>query len=211
MTSKAFHDRFKVSITSTTNRNHRVLFRVTPELSESGNVNYKDVSPIHTPGNVLIYGNTSSRSFNLVVKLISRTVEEATENSRILQLLRTWRLPHFGMSDINPINDDLDYISSNDKDFGSVNPLGAPPDVLYLTAYSDESGIGYTTGLRKIPVVLSQLSNTYSSDVDYIPTLNDEPFPVLMNLDVILNETHSPTEYTEFDMIAYKNGNLPAF
>lgn len=93
--------------------------------------------------------------------------------------------------------------------------LGAPPEVLYLTAYSNPSitdgMLDRSTNIYRVPVVITNLSITYPNDVDYIPTLDGEPFPIIMSLSVSLSETHSPQEFENFDIFKYRDGKLPGF
>ena len=207
-------DKYKVRLVSISNPAHRVLFNVTPEINENRNVNYENVDPIHMPGNIFIYGNTTSRTFNIVAKLISRNVKEATQNSRRLQLLRSWTMPYFGNAGGGGGGADrLDFVNNDFLDHGSDNILGSPPDVLYLNAYADfDSGREKFTGnLNRVPVIVNQLGNSYQSDVDYIPTSTGEPFPIVMSVDIMLNETHSPNEYNKFNLNDFRNGKLENF
>jgi len=92
--------------------------------------------------------------------------------------------------------------------------LGAPPEVLYLYAYSapdtDRSRLP-NVHLNKIPVVLTSLSITYPDDVDYIPNLYRQPCPVRWDVSIELAETHSPREFERFSLIKYKTGQLDSF
>lgn len=91
--------------------------------------------------------------------------------------------------------------------------LGAPPEVLFLNAYSDSTVAQRKVpmNIHKVPVILQQLSIPYPSDVDYIPTKEGIPFPTLMTLDVTLMETHAPIEYSKFSLQAFREGKLPNF
>lgn len=93
--------------------------------------------------------------------------------------------------------------------------LGAPPDILYLTAYSTAQSMNGSltvqTNVTQIPVVITSLNITWPNDVDYIPTTEGQPFPVVMTLDIGLIETHSPAQFNEFDIFKYRNGILPNF
>lgn len=93
--------------------------------------------------------------------------------------------------------------------------LGAPPEVLYLTAYSDPvlkgGQLDRSTNIFKIPVVITNLSINYPNDVDYIPTIDGEPFPIIMSISLALVETHSPREFENFDIFKYRDGKLPGF
>ena len=81
----------------------------------------------------------------------------------------------------------------------------------------------HATNLHQIPVVLQQISIPYPSDTDYINTVELQPFPdgtvikggvpfpTIMTVDVVLLETHSPREFTNFDLTAYRQGILDNF
>lgn len=229
-------------------QNSRVVFEVTPTFSESRTAEYAAVSPAHMPGSIQIYKSTASRTFSVGARLISRTSQEAQVNRRYLQMLRGWLLPYFGatstLSEENQkaraqLDAMITNISADGKSVSKtqanaldqirkqagVQLTGAPPDVLYLYAYS--SSANYNTGNRafgtsnvnRVPVVLTSLTITYPEDVDYIPvsesltstTQSVEPFPVSINVDLQLTETHSPNEYERFDLNAYKAGTLANF
>lgn len=205
-------------------RRQSVVFDVTPELVENRNINYKSYDPVHAPGQIFVYQNTSSRTFQLSnIKLISRTPKEASENLARLWTLRGWTMPNFGkgvplngQSDSDQ-NDTLNSSqpsvremirqmseSSNTKRF-----LGAPPPVLRLSAYSGP-GVGH---IRNVPVLITQISIPYPSDTDYIPTAEEKPtpMPTIMTIDIQLTETHSPNEYEQFDLQRFKTGDLSGF
>ncbi len=223
------NNQYKVKIRSQVT-NTVVAFDVTPEVTETRNVNYKTMEPVHMPGGIHVYSGTSSRIFNINnIRLVSRTREEASKNLYRLNVLRSWAMPYFG------------------KD--TSNLIGAPPDVLALTAYATGSGdtanawstvagggdadqqAGFTnnpslartrpTNIHQVPVVLQQISIPYPSDTDYINTtildIGDTvieggvPFPTIMTVDMVLLETHSPREYANFDLKRYRQGKLDTF
>lgn len=224
---------FKVELRETTGR--WVCFDVTPDLVETRNVNYKTIDPIHAPGQIYVYGNTSSRTFSLSgVKLVSRSSKEATRNLARLWLIRGWTTPAFGRSDTGsnfnndnreptgnwtpfsgPEYEDRNVSTSNTQGNRRDHILGTPPQVLYLTAYSRFGGDkwkGHNGHLRRIPVVIQNLTIPYPSDCDYIPThRTGTPMPTIMTIDITLSETHSPTEYENFSLEDFKNGRLPNF
>ncbi len=99
----------------------------------------------------------------------------------------------------------------------SSEPLGSPPAVLLLSAYSDSK---HTGNIFKIPVVISNFSFTFPSDPDYMPSAElsglshisaGTPFPTLTNVDLQLNEVHAPTEYARFSLEDFKIGKLTNF
>jgi len=182
---------------------YKVVFRAVPDFIENRNVNYKSLDPVHMPGNILTYQNTSSRAFNISnIKIFSRTNKEAQDNLDLLNVLRAWTMPHFGQD-----------VSGN----GDEPAFGAPPEVLFLSAFAQSGGKRADTdfsksgNLHRIPVVINQLSIPYPSDVDYINTETGDPFPTLMTIDLNLTETHSPTEYEEFSLSDYRAGTLKNF
>lgn len=172
---------------------YKVFFRVTPDLIENRNVNYKTMDPVHLPGNILTYQNTSPRTFSINnIKVISRTSQEAEDNLKLLNILRGWTMPVFGKTPGN-----------------TSEPLGSPPELLHLSAYSSSQRKG---NLWRIHCVMTQLSIPYPSDVDYINTKTDNvPFPTIMTIDMMLTETHSPSEYSRFNIKDYREGNLYNF
>ena len=107
--------------------------------------------------------------------------------------------------------------------------LGQPPDVVLLSAYSKVPGdVGRVSDfnqqmghLNRVPVVITQLSIPYPSDIDYIPTAPNPnsnsgdkggvPMPTIMTIDMSLIETHSPLQYEKFSLSDFKNGTLPGF
>lgn len=229
-------------------RAQTVSFDVTPTFSESRTVEYTSLSPIHTPGPIQVYRSTGARTFEVGAKLISRSSYDAYLNMKRLQILRSWQLPYFGLTDtltaenrakrnFTGPQDDSNYILYGDDreemdrirvaEYG-VQLKGAPPEVLYLYAYSSSandkrssSGSFSPVNINRVPVVITSLSITYPDDVDYIPAYdpsaqlgaNDqtEPFPVKMDVSISLIETHSPSEYEKFNLVAFKQGNLVSF
>lgn len=232
-------------------RSAQVAFDVTPTFSESGSVEYSAITPVHMPGSIQIYKHTNSRTFEIGAHLISRNVADALKNMAYLQKLRAWRMPYFGQTDtLTDANRAARQQSAQKMVSGTVQPLnaqqsiamnaqrvktdgvqlrGAPPDILYLYAYNNDSIDGRTNAgniftqvnIARIPVVMTNLNITYPDDVDYIPVYDTtrggpdstftQPFPIKMEVTISLAETHSPAEFQKFDLAAYKNGNLVSF
>ena len=134
------------------------------------------------PGGIYVYGGTTSRNYQVNnIRLVSRTSAEATKNLYRLNILRSWAMPYFGVN--------------------SLGLIGAPPDVLALSAYARGSAdtartqskvvqeVGTeaetdqstakdnarvrATNIQNVPCVLQQISIPYPSDTDYIPTAED--------------------------------------
>lgn len=221
-------------------RQSQVVFDVTPTFSESRSAEYTPVTPVHMPGSMQVYKSTSSRQFEIGARLVSRNVADAVRNMEYLQKLRAWLMPYFGATDTLNNSNSVDRQRAG-QDEGPQTPQqnesntrqrvisegvqlrGAPPDVLYLYAYSTGANklrnMGPRVNINRVPVVMTNLSINYPDDVDYIPvftpgsspTANSEPFPRRMDVTVSLVETHSPREYERFDLLAYKLGNLSNF
>lgn len=97
---------------------------------------------------------------------------------------------------------------------GGSNMLGAPPPVLHLYGWSQESNGDRgksTKNLNRIPVVLTNLEYTYPDSVDYIPTISGEPWPIKMEVIILLTESHSPRQFETFSLSSYKAGTLRSF
>jgi hypothetical protein len=216
---------YKVKLRSQLEPNQRVVFYATPNLTESRSVNYTALDPIHAPGQIMIYKNTSSRTFSIDANLVSRNAQEGANNLYILQMLRSWCMPVFGIGKIT---------SQGTSSGGAVSEnvgtsdeiLGAPPKILLLSAYSnvpsaDEASSSNTSAslehIRRVPVVITSLSIPYNNDVDYIPVKDSTmitstvPMPVFMNISISLTETHSGREYEKFDLKQFKLGILKGF
>jgi len=220
---------YKVKLTAARQFGRTVSFDASPTIAENRNVNYNSLEPLHAPGQIQVYRNTSSRNFQISdIKLISRTLEEADRNLKKLWLLRSWCMPRFGKSSTLSVDQRLNREFPEDsgdeaENFGT-ELLGAPPSVLYLSAYSKNIGSevqSTSTGdinvwnvsqhINKIPVVIQQLTIPYPNDVDYITTTKGVPMPSIMNIDLALLETHSPNSYEGFSLDAYKQGLLQGF
>lgn len=234
---------YKVRLVSVADERSVVKFDATPTFSESRQVDYAAVAPIHMPGAIQVYKNSGSRTFSVGAQLVSRSWVEAYTNMWNLQQLRTWTLPYFGQS--STITDQQRQARANlnpadERTLASLGPefvnarnaqrlqtegfelLGAPPMVLYLYAYStsanDTRQQRGNVNINRIPVVITSLSINYPKDVDYIstedpenPTTGGEPFPVLLEVNVDLVETHSPREYERFKISDYYSGKLVNF
>lgn len=232
-----FSSSLKVKLQSTVFLDDKVIFNVAPIVTESQGVNYQAVQATHMPGAIQIYTATNSRTFSIQPQLISRTPMEATQNLYIVNLIRSWTKPYFGVTSLQPQGTD-----SSTATLRSFH--GAPPDVLFLSAYSNQKLRG---NIYKIPVVVQNLQFTYPNDIDYIPTMDGNsiqppppaggstpnnntivpasassniygsikqgtPFPTVVQIDLTLVETHSTNEYSNvFDLAKYKQGILPNF
>lgn len=125
--------------------------------------------------------------------MISRNKKDADHNLRGLNILRSWTKPYFGQTDL--LNDAKEPM------------LGAPPDILLLSAYA-RNELGSIGNIRRIPTVITQLNIPYPSEVDYMPTSYGVSIPVVMVIDITLQAQYAPIEAERFDMRAYREGRL---
>lgn len=157
-----------------------VILDVTPELSESGSVSYAEVSDIRQAASILIYMGSPGRTFSINAKFVSRTSAEASENYRMLQLLKSWRTP--------------------DKQFSTALD-SATPRVVRLYAYGNN--------LKGIPTVMKSINIDYPVDCDYISTSdNNTKMPIICNVSMQYQETRNAKELELFDIEKYKIGQL---
>lgn len=212
-----------------------VVFDVPPTIVESGSVDYEAIQITQGPVSFQSYRGTPARTFSMSdIKLISRTPKEARDNIQRINLLRSWRMPYFGQEALGEgeaaqffkgavgKQSPLERLTNGGNTLKTR--LGAPPEILYFSAYSQSSTEGvakphYRGNIRRVPVVLSSLSITYPNDVAYIPTakrgeidaLGGVPFPTIMTISVELIESHSPGEINTFNLAKYANGVLDGF
>ncbi len=237
----------KVNLVSASDPSSRVTFEASPQVTENRIVNYNSLEPLHAPGQIQVYKNTSSRTYDISdIKLLSRTTKEADENLVKLWKLRSWCMPRFGNSStLSADNVASRQERSNEKDQNDpkvsgftdeevgllysdevgIELLGAPPPVLYLSAYSYKTKIDASQQtprsgtnvwqraqhINRVPTVITNLTIPYPNDVDYINDSNGTPIPIIMNINVTLTETHSPTAYESFSLNDFRAGILQGF
>ena len=177
---------FQLTLTSKQNPGDEVVFNVSPTIDESRAANYDHMSPVHHPGSIQVYKSTEARSFNVSAKFISRTAAEASQNIININLIRSWVMPYYGQG-------------TAQSSLSSM--LGAPPDILIFDVYGD-------TNISNLPVVLTSYHWVYPDSVDYIPSTDGTPFPMIMEVTLSLTEAYSPEEYTGFDITKYKSGDM---
>ena len=166
---------------------NQVTFDVMPTIDESRQVNYDAFSPIHHPGEIQKYRGSAARTWTINAKLVARNREEARKNQVYLNVIRFWAMPFYG--------------KGTDADTELSKWLGAPPPVLTLSAYGSRNIDGAAC-------VLTSYNWSYPNDVDYLPTDDGQPFPVLINISLSLTETWAPAEFSNFDLRKFREGDL---
>lgn len=198
-------NKFAVRLVSVANGD-KVVFKSSPtSISESRMAVYRPIDVMHLPGNYSVYSHTNPRNWAVIVKLFSRNPVEAEENLATLTMLKSWMLPYFGKSKTAGVGAQINSSAYN------AEMLGAPPEVLRFTAYSDPTKSGLSN-IRNVPIILQSMDSSYTDEVDYIQTsVSKVPFPALMSINMTLVEVHSPNEYKNFNIVDYKNGNLKSW
>jgi hypothetical protein len=159
-----------------------IVLTVMPTIQEGQSAEYVEFNPVHHPGSILKYRKTSGRSWTVSGKLISRTREEAEQNLRYLNIIRSWVMPQYGSRTVTAT-------------------LGAPPPIITLEAFGPRM-------IGPVKCVLENFGWTFPNDVDYIPTFANEPFPVILDISLNLKESWAPSEFSSFNLAAYRQGNL---
>jgi hypothetical protein len=164
-----------------------VIFDVMPSIDEGRSASYDSIELLHHPGKIMKYHGTDNRSWRVTADLVSRTVEEADKNQRIMNLVRSWVMPFYGTGTAAKFPD----------------KLGAPPQILTLTGLGPRM-IGPAT------CVLTNYGWVFENERDYIRTSDNVPFPVHLKVSLDLVETWSPAEFSKFDLDSYRSGDLGA-
>lgn len=166
-----------------------IVFTVMPIVDENRSASYDSLTPTHHPGSIQAYKTTSSRTFNINGKFISRSIDEANRTLKYLNTIRSWVMPYYG--------------SGTAESY--TNKIGLPPEILRFNAYGDKN-------LKDIPVVLTNYSWTYPEDVDYVQAIDADnksyPVPRVIEISLSIMESYAPNELSKFDLLAYKNGDL---
>lgn len=178
-----------------------VIFNIMPEVVESRTVEYEAVAPPQYPSAFQKYRGTSSTQWTVNATLTCRNTDEATENLRIINVLRGWTMPFFG-----------DKIKSSYPD-----KLGAPPPVLEFSGWRNQM-------VGPVQVVITSLNWNFPQDVDYIPArgfirntdsaggleFSGEliPFPTVIKVAIQLVESFSTDQLNGFDLAAFRTGQM---
>lgn len=163
-----------------------IVLDVMPSIDEGRSANYEEVNLIHHPGTIMKYRATSNRTWRIAADLVSRTTQEAEANFAIMNVIRSWVMPYYGTGTAE---------SHADK-------LGAPPPIIIIKGYGEQM-------IGPVPTVLTNYQWTFENDIDYLPRMNGQPFPVRLKVSMDFSEAYSPAEYTKFDLDMYRDARLP--
>lgn len=167
-----------------------VNFAVTPEVSESKSVNYIEISEIRQAASILVFIGSPGRNFTVNAKLVSRTSEEADANFSRLNLLKSWAKPDKG---------------GRSRSAGSPSGNGidtSAPTILYM--------YGYGRLMKGIQIVMKSINVDYPTDTDYVQLTGDPKtrMPIIMPVSMTFQEIRSAQQLAQFDLSAYKLGQL---
>ena len=159
-----------------------IMFPVQPDITYSQSVAYTPYDLTHTNYTFNAYRNTPSPDIQLTAQFASVTDEEARYTYAVLHFLRSISKMFFGKEQSNPV-------------------AGTPPPVLEFSAFG-------TQQFNRIPVVVSQFSTTYDSNVDLKLFDGDTQIPVFMNMFIQLTVQQNPdrqkNNFTTNDFISGK-------
>lgn len=196
-----------------------VRFFISPEMSESRHVNYVDISDVRLPSSILIWMGSPSRTFSLNAKLLARSTAEADRSFKDLNMLKSWCVTNTPTIVGNTIN----RVSENDF---LKKPPASPSDTegeeepiqfqLPETLFADTPPVllleGYGGQFRNIPVVITDLTITYPSDIDYVQNAKGVYVPILQDVSISLKEARDISGHSgaisTFNLSKFKAGTL---
>ena len=150
---------------------HGIMFPNQPDITYSQSVSYSAYDLTHTNYTFQAYRNTPSPDIQLTCQFASVTDDEARYTYAVLHFLRSVSKMAFGLGQGSPVP-------------------GTPPPVLEFSAFGDKQ-------FKNIPVVVTQFSTTYDSNVDLKIFDGDTQIPVLMNMFIGIAVMQNPTRQKE--------------
>lgn len=169
------------------NQERGIMFPIQPDITYSQSVAYTPYDLTHTNYTFNAYRNTPSPDIQLTCQFASVTDDEARYTYAVLHFLRSVSKMFFGKNQSSPV-------------------AGTPPPVLEFSAFG-------TQQFNRIPVIVSQFSTTYDSNVDLKLFDGDTQIPVMMNMFIQLTVQQNPdrqkNNFTTNDFISgrlYQDG-----
>ena len=164
------------------NQERGIMFPIQPDITYSQSVAYTPYDLTHTNYTFNAYRNTPSPDIQLTCQFASVTDDEARYTYAVLHFLRSVSKMFFGKNQSSPV-------------------AGTPPPVLEFSAFG-------TQQFNRIPVIVSQFSTTYDSNVDLKLFDGDTQIPVMMNMFIQLTVQQNPdrqkNNFTTNDFISGK-------
>ena len=148
------------------------MFPFHPDITYSASANYSPYDMTHTNYTFHAYRNSPSPSIQLNTTFASTTTDEVEYTLGVLHFLRSVTKMFFG------------------KNQTSAPVAGTPPPVLEFSAFGQQQ-------FNQIPVVVSNFSTTYDSNVDLKLLDGDTQIPVMMNMFIQLTIQQNPARQKE--------------
>ena len=163
---------------------YKVVFPYTPEITINHQSNYQDSNPTHSNYEYLFYQNSAVNEINISAVFTARNSEDAEYVLAVQHFFRSATKMFYG-------NDDI---------------AGLPPIVCRLEGHGDLQ-------FSYVPVVITGLSVTLPSDVDYISAVNTKSnvgrVPTMQTISITAKPIYSRSRVTnEFSLTDFARGNL---
>ena len=163
---------------------HGIMFPIQPDITYSQSVAYTPYDLTHTNYTFQAYRNTPSPDIQMTCQFASVTDEEARYTYAVIHFLRSVSKMWFGANEGN----------------SGVEP-GTPPPVLLFSAFGQQQ-------FSHIPVVVTQFSTTYDSNVDLKLIDGNLQIPTIMNMFIGIAIQQNPDRqknvYSTTDFISGK-------
>jgi hypothetical protein len=171
---------------------NRVVFPYTPQITTSTSANYQPNQLTHTNYQYQAYSSSTPGPIQLSAQFVSQSVEEARYTFAVIHFFRSVTKMRFGTADLF---------------------RGAPPPILYFTAYGDLM-------FKKVPIVVGTFTFSLEQAIDYIeiefPASNGategayiQKVPVSTQVFVDLIPQYLPGKTVrEWNIQDFVNGNL---
>lgn len=163
---------------------YKVVFPYTPEITINHQSNYQDSNPTHSNYEYLFYQNSAVNEINISAVFTARNSEDAEYVLAVQHFFRSATKMFYG-------NDDI---------------AGLPPIVCRLEGHGDLQ-------FSYVPVVITGLSVTLPSDVDYISAVSTKSnvgrVPTMQTMSITAKPIYSRSRVTnEFSLTDFARGNL---
>jgi hypothetical protein len=175
-----------------------VVFPYTPQLVVTHSANYIATPITHANFQHYTYSNSDIAAIQINGDFTGQKQEEGRYVYAVIHFFRTVTKMFFGTggSDPTPVATP-----------GTPTPFatpGTPPPILFLSAHG--------ALFKKVPVVLTNFTSTFPSDVNYLPVTLVKGTPVqvptMMTLSVTLQPVFNRKQAQTFDLSKFATGNL---
>lgn len=179
------------SLLSLSDGQNKIIFDTMPKISMASAVSYQPKQFSQLPTAINYFENVAATAISISdIKFVSRTRQEATNNNQVIYYLRYLTKPNFG-----------------------IGGNGMPPKILRLNGFNPiqqdaTQGDGQVGGINNITVVITAFDIDWPNDCDLIPDDRLIATPIIRTGSLSLLEIHSPNQIANFDLEAFKSGQL---